>query len=416
MKKSIIIIAGLLCLASSCKDDSREIVYPIKPNNTKERVDICLNKSQAVVNEAAVNFSLDFMQQTLKDNGNIFLSPLSAQIALSMLTNGAEDETLAELLKTLGYEGLDTEDMNSYNKVMIEALKNIDNTTIVEVANSLWVNKMYSLKEEFVKVNQKNYDAELQTLNFADEKSAEIINGWCGKKTHNCINHIIDQPNPNWHSLLINALYFKGIWKEKFNKKNTSKREFTNIDGTLSKVEMMANTESYSYYEDEDIEMAELPYGNGAFSMIVAMPREGKTLNDGIDYLAHNWKRCLDEMWGREVDLWLPKFEMKYMRELKKDLMAMGINQIFLPGMAQLGKMSTDDLYVNFIDQFTYVKVDEEGTEAAAVTIVGSECTSIGPNPDPIIFHVNRPFIYLIKEVSTGAILFMGKMETFDGQ
>lgn len=379
----------------------------------KDRVDIALNKSGAAVNEAAVGFSLKFMNQTLSSgNENAFLSPLSLQMAMSMLTNGAAGQTQAELQNTLGFEGLDVADMNSYNKVMAAALKDVDNTTTIGIANSIWCNKSITFKSEFVNACAEYFDATAQTVDFSSAEAAKTINAWCADKTNNLITKVLDEAPSDLAAALINALYFKGIWADEFDSDLTNKADFTNADGKVASVDMMVQTNNYRHYEGEKYAAVELPYGNGAFSMVVVLPNEGVDINGCVADVAENWGEIVNSFSYRDVNLWLPKFEVKYEKKLNDDLKALGIVAAFGDQNADFSAMSESPLFVSFVNQHTYIKVDEKGTEAAAVTVVGMLATSAGPEPDPIAFHVTRPFIYIIKEKSTGALLFCGKMMT----
>ncbi|MCQ2203832.1 MAG: serpin family protein [Bacteroidales bacterium] len=409
------LIGGVIMTSSSCEEKEemgskipsqwREIGEVVEPSRIE------LSKEEAVVNDAALKFSLRFMKQALKDKGNIFLSPLSAQIALSMALNGAEGNTQEEMLAVLGYEGLTMEEMNSYNKVMIAALEGMDKTTKVEIANSMWADKSFSFKKEYVEQNKKTFDAETRTLDFLDKSSAEVVNGWCSEKTHGCINKVVEDLSA-LRSMLINALYFKGMWSDPFEKSNTKDETFTNVDGTSQKVAMMKDFEKHYYGETDKVKTVELPYGNKSYSMVLAMPKDGVSFGEAVEEMTENWSGVNRSMRKKEVDLWLPKFELSYNRSLTDDLKALGMKDAFQASKAKFGKMSDEELYIGNVNQVTFIKVDEEGTEAAAVTVIEMTCTALPEIEEPAKFHADKPFVYAIKENSTGAILFMGKMES----
>jgi len=253
------------------------------------------------------------------------------------------------------------------------------------------------------------YDAEVRNLDFRNPKSVDIINQWCSDKTNKRITEIISEINPNARLFLMNALYFKGTWVNSFDKTYTVKEDFTALSGSKSKVDMMNQEATFNYTEEEDFQLAELPYGNEAFSMVVMLPNEDKTPDDIIAKLnASNWELWNNRLSRNTLRIKLPKFKLEYERDLKDDLKDMGMIVPFNEREADFTNMGPD-LFIGLVKQKTFVEVNEEGTEAAAVTIVGME-TNAGPGSYTIPFHVNRPFIYLIKEKSTGVILFMGKV------
>lgn len=209
---------------------------------------------------------------------------------------------------------------------------------------------------------------------------------------------------------LINALYFKGIWKSQFQKSDTRQENFTNSDDTQRKVDMMNQTKRFNYAQNSAFSIAELPYGNEAFSMVLLLPAEDKTLDESLSELTYeNWKEWNQVLSSRQLQVKLPRFNVEYNKILIGDMIALGMNDAFDSNKADFSKMSAEDLYIGVLQQFTYVNVDEEGTEAAAVTVGGNFATSVDPS-SPIPFFVNRPFAFIIKEKSTGAILFMGKI------
>ena len=223
---------------------------------------------------------------------NLFISPLSASLCLSMIANGALGNTLSEMTDVLGFSGYSLEEMNNYNKKLVEALLDLDNTTQLGIANSIWIKKGFGVHDDFVSVNKKMYDAQVQELDFASPKAPDIINGWCAGKTNNCIPKVLNEIPETARLYLLNALYFKGIWKNQFKKSDTAEEAFTNADGSKSTVHMMnLRDERFNYAENEYFSMAELPYGNEAFSMVVLLPAEGKSLDECLPQLN-------DERWG----------------------------------------------------------------------------------------------------------------------
>ncbi len=286
----------------------------------------------------------------------------------------------------------------------------LDNTTQLGIANSIWVKQGFKVYDSFVDVNKKMYDARVQELDFTSPTAKDVINRWCAEQTNNCIKEVIQRIPEDVRMYLINALYFKGIWKSQFQKSDTRQENFTNSDDTQRKVDMMNQTKRFNYAQNSAFSIAELPYGNEAFSMVLLLPAEDKTLDESLSELTYeNWKEWNQVLSSRQLQVKLPRFNVEYNKILIGDMIALGMNDAFDSNKADFSKMSAEDLYIGVLQQFTYVNVDEEGTEAAAVTVGGNFATSVDPS-SPIPFFVNRPFAFIIKEKSTGAILFMGKI------
>jgi serpin B len=364
----------------------------------------------ALGNEFAFGFFKTVVDNEEKEN--VFVSPLSASIALSMAANGAAESTLEEMKTTLGFENYSLDEMNVYYEKLVDGLPAVDNTTTLGIANSIWIKEGFNVKQPFVDVNKDRYDAEVKYLDFNSRQAVDVINQWCSDQTNRRITNILDYIDPDARLFLINALYFKGVWAGKFDRRNTVPDDFTAASGQKKKVDMMRRECGTPYASDEGLRILELPYGNEAFSMIILLPDEDQSIDNIVDRLtSENWKRWLERLNNHTVDVKLPKFKMEYSRELINDLKELGMNIPF--GIdADFSKMSDAGLFIGLVKQDAFVEVNEEGTEAAAVTVVGMFATSLpdGGKPQVIPFHVNRPFICIIKEKSTGAILFMGKV------
>lgn len=414
MFKRVFVILALFGVLVACQND--ENISQLKP---KVRKDITLSPSERVMTNRAMDFAFRFFNQVCRtetEKTNIFISPLSASLALSMTANGANGNTLAEMQTTLGFSpsSFSPDEMNSYNQKLTSALLDLDNTTQISMANSIWIKQGFKVYDSFVDVNQDYYNAEVRNLNFASSTAKDVINQWCADKTNQRIKDVIKEIPADMRLYLINALYFKGTWTSKFDRSNTAYESFSNADGSKITVPMMNQTASFNYLQNDYFSIAEFPYGNEAFSMVVLLPTEGKTLDESLSGLTYeHWNEWISEMHGMELEVKFPKFELKYDKDLIEDMKDMGMKDAFGANKADFSKMSAADLYIGVLQQFTYIKVDEEGTEASAVTVVGMLDTSVGPS-SPIHFYVNKPFAFLIKEKSTGAILFMGRISQFN--
>lgn len=341
--------------------------------------------------------------------GDFFISPLSMQFLLGMVLNGAREQTADEICSVLGYGKGEIDAVNDYCLSMLKQLPDLDKRTKLTIANAIFVNKNYSLLNSYKTDVGKFYEAEVENLDFSkNSSSTKAINKWCSDHTKGLVPEIIDSVDPRILAYLLNAMYFKSQWKEKFPKGNTSKETFTDERGVKTAVTMMNNEKRFAYQDDDVIRAVCLPYGNGAYSMMVILPAEGKTLSDVTNYLEMNtWEDFQRRMVMCDVDLKLPKFETKFEITLNDILSAMGMPSAFDPMKADFKAMSDAAMCLSVVKQKAAIKVDEEGTEAAVVSMTGMAMAAY-PG-DHVVFHADRPFLYLITESSTGAILFAGK-------
>ncbi|MGI6049039.1 MAG: serpin family protein, partial [Petrimonas sp.] len=258
--------------------------------------------------------------------------------------------------------------------------------------------------------NTNYYDATVQPVDFTLPATKDIINKWASDNTNGLIEKVIDETKAEDLMYLLNAIYFKGIWTTKFDAKNTSKKAFTTENGTKQTVDMMSQTANFNYTEDETMQVVQLPYGNQAFSMLVLLPKSGKKQIDVVTALQDKkyWGQKISSLCEREVELFLPKFKTEYSKKLNDVLINMGMGIAFNPYQANFSRMSDLPANIDFVKQDTYISTDESGTEAAAVTTIGIGITSMPVAPQKVVFNANKPFIYVIQENSTGAILFMG--------
>lgn len=407
MIKKTLLALVLLSTFAACQNDEGGSSTDPKP-----RKDIPLSRAEAKLTDESTEFAFRFFKQvngSEQKEPNWMVSPFSASLALGMITNGAAGNTLVEMQNTLGFSTSSLDEMNAYNQKLTTALLDLDNTTQLGIANSIWIKQGFKIYDSFIEVNKKMYDAQVQNLDFTSPTAPDVINAWCAEKTNNCIDKVIEGIPEAMRIYLLNALYFKGIWTDKFDKSNTRPEQFTNEDGTSSQVQMMNQTGTFNFTTNDFFSIAEFPYGNEAFSMVVLLPVEGKTLDESLRDLTYdNWKAWNEGMVSHSLNVKFPRFELKYEKKLTEDMEAMGMMDAFISDKADFSAMSSAELFIGLLEQYTYIKVDEEGTEAAAVTVVGGLTTSVPSNPDD--FYMDRPFVFMIKEKSTGTILFMGKV------
>lgn len=403
-------------LAVSC-DKNR---VKINPNDLPQPIKIDLRSSEKEMVKSDQIFAFEFFahvfdQEAAKGDKNFMVSPLSLSIALAMIHNGAAGETKTAIQRTLKFGDYSDADINAYYKKLKEALLQTDPTTKLSIANAIFTNKFVLIKPDFIHTNQSFYDATVQSADFGNPETKNSINKWAADNTYNLIKEVIEKTKAEDLMYLLNAIYFKGIWTRKFDAKNTSKMPFTYENGTKKNVDMMKQTAKFNYTENQDMQVLQLPYGNQAFSMMVLLPKQGKKIGDITIATQKNdyWSNLKSGLSQAEVDVFLPKFKTEYSQKLNDILKKMGMEIAFERDRANFSRMSDLPAYISFVKQDTYISTDESGTEAAAVTTVGVVNTS-APIPQKVTFNANKPFVYIIQENSTGAILFMGAVKNFD--
>ncbi len=407
--KKLFFLAAISVMAASCKAGDEPVTAPVEPAKP-----IILDGTRGAEKLAADNaFAFDLFCSVLQnadDKENAFISPLSLTMALGMLYNGTSPEAGAEMAEALGVADFSPEEINAYYKTMREALLAADPLTVLAIANSIWAREGFDVKPTFYELNRTYYDAEVNTRDFNSPETVDEINGWCADNTNDKITEIIDGISSDVMMYLINAVYFKGQWMFEFDEKETRDEDFTLAGGERKSVKMMNHPEiTLPYYRDETLSCIELPYGNGAFGMMVMLPEDGQTVDELIDALDSDLYYTISEGLHEtnEMMVKLPRFKQECDFPLNNAVQNLGINRIF--GDGSLSGINDDPrLAVSNIKQKTFVEVNEKGTEAAAVTVVEITVTSVPAKP---IFFADRPFVYLIREKSTGAILFMGRMD-----
>ena len=364
--------------------------------------------------EQGNTFTFDYIDRIDKASEKDYVvSPLSMQFLLGMLLDGAKGETAAQIARVLGYGADEVDEVNKYCLSMLEQLPELDNKTTLNIANAIFLDDGWPLEKKFTNTVSKYFKAEVNNLDFSNSAAAlKEINGWCSKQTNGLIPQVLDQVDPAILAYLMNAVYFKSQWVYQFPKDATADETFTNEAGAGSTVKMMKQDCNVPYYESENWQMVRLPYGNGAFSMFVLLPKDKYTVADITSELKKtNWDAFRARPSDKDVDLWLPKFETKFKILLNDLLSEMGMPLAF--SAADFSAMSPAASRLSFVLQDAVIKVDEEGSEAAAVSVAAVE-KNAGAGAGKAIFHADRPFLYIITEQSTGAVLFAGKYSGSD--
>jgi serpin B len=364
--------------------------------------------------DAANAFSLSLWAKTnaAQRGSNVFVSPLSATFALGMTLNGAANQTLEEMRSALQLGSATQQEINEGYRSLMTLLTGVDPAVKMQIANSIWYRNGFPFLSSFLDSAKQYFDAEVTGLNFADEAgSLKTINGWVDSKTNHKIPTILDEITPDAVMFLINAIYFNGPWRDKFDPAQTRTALFRLAEGTTQPVSLMHRFASMSYVDSPAYQAVDLPYGNSAFTMTVVLPRESTDVESVAASLTPDtWQSLTNGLRNVAVDLSLPKLKLSYERKLNADLQALGMISAFVQGAADFTRMSPSgrQLYIDFVKQKTFVDISEEGTEAAAVTAVGVNVASAPP--PPMIMRVDRPYIFMIRERLSGTLLFMGKI------
>lgn len=408
-------MAAATALFSSCKTGSQtgNDAQAASPNteNTMDKEILTLTDSQQTLIQHNNNFALKLFRQTNGFDSRI-TSPLSVTYLMGILANGATGTTQAEILKTLGMEDASTNDLNTLCHALMQYAIKADKSTRVSIANYVAMNQDFAVRESFEKEVTKMYDAKVESLNFSAQGATAHINNWCKKHTEGLIPSIIDSVDPAAVSYLMNAIYFKGAWKNKFLKEETREENFRGYTRDIRRVNMMHLQNKFFYGTIQGASAINLPYGNGTYLMTVLLPDEGHSISEMLDSLSAESLTALDNSMTRcTVDLKLPRFTTETQTPLNGIIATLGAPSMFSAQTARFDNFATgDNFFVSKMFQKAKIEVNEKGSEAAAVTVAQVALTSlVHEEPEIVEFHANRPFVYLIRERSSGAILFIGQ-------
>ena len=350
-------------------------------------------------------FGFNLSHRLCQDGGNVFISPPSIALALSMTYNGARGETKLAMARALGIEDMPLHEVNLASKTALSLLQDPDPRAQLDIANSIWANEEVEFKEKFLSDNEEFFDAHVEVLEFDDE-ALKAINNWVSKNTGDKIPKILEAIEPDQIMFLINAIYFEGEWSEPFNPKLTEEREFILRNGSKKMHPMMAmdGERTFDYLETKEFQAVRLPYGEtGRLGMYIFLPQD---LDGFIQELTpDNWNRWRSEFKERELKVAMPKLRLEYSKRLNDVLSSLGMGVAFTPA-ADFGALTDETAWIDFVDHKTFLEVDEKGTKAAAVTVVAVERSSGG-----LRMVVDRPFFLAIEDSHSDGILFMGLIE-----
>ena len=342
-------------------------------------------------------------------DSNVFVSPLSASFSLGMTLNGAANKTLDEMRTGLQFGIASLSDIDAGYKSLIALLTSLDAKVTMEIANSIWYRSSFPFNQSFLDDGANYFGATIKPLDFSNvAASLGTINGWVNTQTKGKIPTILDKIEADDVMFLINAIYFKGSWRERFDPALTQDAAFHATTGDQT-ARLMHRHDKMLYAESSTYQAVDLSYGDSAFTMTVVLPQTGTSVESLAASLdPATWQALTGNLHARDVDLYLPKVTMSWVRDLIPDLEGLGMIMPFADG-ADFTRMSTRgrELYISTVRQKTFVDINEEGTEAAAVTSTGVTVTSA---PVVSVMRVDRPFIFVIRERLSGTVLFMGKV------
>jgi len=363
--------------------------------------------------EAENDFGFRLLLQLAKQrpNKNVFISPFSVAIALAMTYNGAENTTKQAMAATLGLTGLNLQEINATNRILISMQKQFGPEIQLSIANSIWVREGIALAPEFIQRISDDYGGKIVNLNFSALDAAGTINKWVADKTNEKIKALVTQDMLNSPAILIliNAIYFKGIWAQQFEQAKTTNRSFTFLDGTGRQCPMMAQLGVYKYYENSNIQAINMPYDDGQLSMYIFLPKQSSSIREFKTNLnTRNWRNWIPECRMRSGQIVLPRFKLEYGAGLKDALVALGMGIAFEAG-ANFQGMGAGQLWISDLVHKSFVEVNEKGTEAAAATRTGL----LTGRPRPLeekgfTMIVDHPFVAAICNNNSGAVLFAG--------
>jgi serine protease inhibitor len=362
------------------------------------------------VSSATSDFGFRLLKTLAKDpKQNTIISPLGVAMAFAMAYNGAAGATKKEMAKILGLGSLSDDDINRANHYLIHTLAEADPTVETEIANALWVQKDFPINPDFRSMCSSFYDARAASLDFAGDPkgAADKINSWIDLRTHHRIPVIVEDIDPSTQLILADAVHFKGQWSSPFKKAETRPRPFHLLSGGSPQTAMMDHQEYYSYLENKEFQAIRLPYGNGRYAMYVFLPRKMAGLPVFLRSLDQtHWLQWTSHFDQKNGEIVLPKFETTYSKRLNEALQEMGMRLAF-SGSADFSRIHSG-LSISDVEHKTWVKVDEQGTEAAAATSIGMELSAAVGTPSPFVMIVDHPFCFAITEQQSGALLFAG--------
>jgi len=395
-----------LALAAACSDSPAGPSGAVEPITGLPRL---MTPDEVEVTLASNAFAFDLARRMSAEqpDSSFFFSPLSLSMTLGMVMNGADGETWDEMRDVLGYDGLGQEEINASYRGLLDLLLDLDPTVETVLANAAWIRSGFEVTNAFRSVLRTSFDARVETLDFADPSALDVMNRWASEVTDGLIPQAVRPPiDPDLVTFLMNATFFRARWTTQFDPSNTGRAPFHLPNGDITEVDMMRASDVQAWFgRTEDYTVADLPYGGGAFAMTVLVPHGETTLADVVSELdGAGWSMLVRSLDEARVRVSLPRFTLERDRSFREDLEALGMQAAFDAGRADFSRMSTSTgTVLDRVDQTTIVRVDEEGTVAAAVTTAASR-----PISEPPTLNADRPFLFAIRDRFSGVIFFLG--------
>ncbi|NOT08656.1 MAG: serpin family protein [Gemmatimonadales bacterium] len=397
-------LAGAIACSSTTESDGPPPLLTALPRS--------LSAGEVKLVAASNQFGFDLLREIRKTAAteNVFLSPVSASMALGMALHGAAGTTFDGMRTALRLGTASEEEISAGYRTLLDLLKDLDPTSQFEIANAIWARAGFPFAETFLTAARSSFDARVEALDFSAPTALPTINGWVNDKTRGKIPTILEEIPPDAVMYLMNAIYFKGSWRAAFDRARTQPLPFQAATGGAQTVPTMdLDVADLRVGGTADYRAVELLYGNGAFAMTIVLPHQGRTLADVAATLdATSWGALVAGLHNGQAGLQLPKFRLEWKRLLNDDLAAMGMGVALSDALADFSKMlepGAPRVFISKVLQKSFVNVDEEGTEAAAVTSVEIRETSA-----PEIIRIDRPFLFAIRERLSGTILFLGQI------
>ena len=371
-----------------------------------------LSAQEKVLVEGSNDFTFKLLQklsETASDE-SFFASPLSISMAFGMALNGTANDTYEQMRDFFGHDGLSNDEINNAFRDLIELLTRLDPQVRMEIANSVWYRRGFEVLQEFLQTNAEYFDAEIADLDFGDPAAVDIINGWINDKTNGLIEEMIEEIGPDVVMYLINAIYFKANWAIQFDPEDTRDAPFTTASGEITEVPLMRVREAFGYFANSDWQVVDLPYGDGAYSFTAFLPADRQNLSAFAGSLnRQEFDAITSQIEEDTVNVYLPRFEIDFdYEDIMEELQVMGLTLPFIAGEADFSRIHPfEELFISNVMHRAVIMVDEEGSEAAAVTVIEISRTSVGPQE--LTIRLDRPFLFFIREKGSNTILFMGK-------
>jgi serine protease inhibitor len=399
-----IFICFIAVLFFSC---SQESTGPSSSTDQPSVRDLNILEKSVVSSDNSFGLKLFSRITAVEQNKNVFISPFSVSMALGMVLNGADGGTLDSMKQVLEHSDFTIQEINESYKNISYILTHLDPKVTMQIANSIWCRNDFQVFPTFLNDCRNYFDAEAASLDFNSPSAVQAINNWVNSKTNGKIPTILDNIPPEVVMYLINAIYFKGTWTYQFDSKNTVDAAFTTSIGSVVTCKMMSQKSTYAYHATNQVQIIDLPYGDRSFSMTIVLPAEGTNIDQfATEITQQQWDGWINNLDSTEVELSLPKFKVEYEKRLNDELSAMGMGIAF-SDFADFSRIANTFLAISEVKHKTFVEVNEEGTEAAAVTIISIKVTSMPSTPT---MYINRPFIFAVRERKSGTIIFIGKI------